>query len=105
MNTPEQVELTCEIISAFSTSLGVGAAIAYYLKNILNISLISLAFILAIYFSIILILIIYFIQKLKEEKNETPKMDLRKLAVNISSFINWIIILFYVFSILIIFFS
>ena len=73
--TKEDIKIICEIISAFSTSLGVGAAIAYYLKNILNISLISLAFILAIYFSIILILIIYFIQKLKEEKNETPKMD------------------------------
>lgn len=68
--TKENIRIICEIISAFSTSLGVGAAIAYYLKVILNISIALLVIAVTIYFLVIIFLIKYFSKKLKEDKNE-----------------------------------
>ncbi len=73
--TKEDIKIICNIISAFSTCLGVGAAIAYYLKIILNFSTTDLAIVIIIYFSWIISIILYYNQKLKEEKNGNNKMD------------------------------
>ena len=69
----EEINTICNVFVAFSTYLGVGGALIYYIKEILGYGINSLIILLAVYLILGILLLFWIKKEVKDDKSN--RMD------------------------------
>ena len=69
----EEINTICNVFVAFSTYLGVGGALIYYIKEILGYGINSLIILLAVYLILGILLLFWIRREVKDDKSN--RMD------------------------------
>ena len=65
----EEINTICNVFVAFSTYLGVGGALIYYIKEILGYGINSLIILLAVYLILGILLLFWIRREVKDDKS------------------------------------